>query len=259
MAPDARRRARREPAPIAREDLGPSVQLRLHGPDLEGGVSDGYIHVASPNFRIGFALRFVVVANKTQEDAVQGAHKLRVCYLLDADDAPKQKFVNPGEMVCPTLPCFDERAFEDLDEIFSVEPVRLQDKVMMGLRAEIGIEKGKPYNPDEKTLKAMRQAAIEVWYTLQNWSDNCPESELHWPDRHYMSLLITDKNRTFTWEYDDRIDCITRAAEYFWCTYVPRKLSDAPSTNYMRAVAGRTGIAYWPARPTRCSFPRTCR
>jgi len=53
--------------------------------------------------------------------------------------------------------------------------------------------------------------------------------------------LITDKNMTFTWEYDDRIDYITRAAEYFWCTYMPKKLSDSPSTNYMMAMADKDG------------------
>ena len=222
-------------------DDGKGGKYLFTPPGYEGEVPDGYIHVASPNFRIGFALRSVVVANKTQADAVDYAHKLRVYYLKDASNPPEQKFVNPDKMVYPTLPFYDERAFEDLYEIFSVEPVRPQDKVMMGLLAEIGIEKGRPYNPDEKTLKAMRQAAIDVWYTMQNWFDNYPKSELYWPDRHYISLLITDKNMTFTWEYDDRIDYITRAAEYFWCTYMPKKLSDSPSTNYMMAMADKDG------------------
>jgi hypothetical protein len=222
-------------------DDGKGGKYLFTPPGYEGDVPAGYIHVASPNFRIGFALRSVVVANKTQADAVDYAHKLRVYYLKDASNPPEQKFVNPDKMVYPTLPFYDERAFKDLYEIFSVEPVRPQDKVMMGLLAEIGIEKGKPYNPDEKTLKAMRQAAIDVWYTMQHWFDNYPKSELYWPDRHYISLLITDKNKTFTWEYDDRIDYITRAAEYFWCTYMPKKLSDSPSTNYMMAMADKDG------------------
>jgi hypothetical protein len=112
---------------------------------------------------------------------------------------------------------------------------------MMGMLASLGIEKGKPFNPDETTKRAMRQAAIDAWFYLQSWFDNFPKDKLYWPDRHYASLLMTDKNKTFTFVYDDHIDLIDRAAEYFWCTYMPKVLSDNPATQYMMAVADKDG------------------
>jgi hypothetical protein len=87
----------------------------------------------------------------------------------------------------------------------------------------------------------MRQAAIDVWFYLQQWFDNIPKDKLYWPDRHYASLLMTDTNRTFTFVYDDRIDLIGRAAEYFWCTYMPKVLSDKPATQYLMAMADKDG------------------
>lgn len=222
-------------------DKGKGGKYLFTPPGYDKPIPEGYLHVSSPNYRIGFALRSVVQKGKTNKEAVEYGHKLRMYYLKDADNPPKQKFVNPDNMVYPTLSFYDERAFEDLYEIFSVEPVRPEDKVMMGMLAQLGIEKGKPYNPDEKTLKAMRQAAVDVWYTLQDWLDNYPQYELYWSDRHYISLLMTDKNKTFTWEYDDRIDYLDRAAEYFWCTYMPKRLSDTPSTQYMMAMADKDG------------------
>lgn len=222
-------------------DDGKGGKYLFTPPGYTGQIPQGYIHVASPNYRIGFALRSVVMANKTQADAVDYAHKLRVYYLKDATNPPKQKFIAPDERVFPSLPFYDERAFDDIYKIFSVEPVRAQDKVMMWMLSQIGIEKGQPFNPDETTRKAMRQAAIDVWYAMQNWLDNYPKSELYWPDRHYISLLMTDKNKTFTWEYDNKIDYVARAAEYFWCTYMPKKLSNTPSTQYMMAMADKSG------------------
>jgi hypothetical protein len=68
-----------------------------------------------------------------------------------------------------------------------------------------------------------------------------PKDKFYWPDRHYASLLMTDTNKTFTWVYDDYIDLIGRAAEYFWCTYMPKVLSDTPATQYMMAMADRSG------------------
>ncbi|WP_223276472.1 DUF1214 domain-containing protein [Sphingomonas daechungensis] len=53
--------------------------------------------------------------------------------------------------------------------------------------------------------------------------------------------MQADDNRTFTFEYSDRIDLVRRAAQYVWCTYVPKQLSDTPATQYMMAMADRDG------------------
>jgi hypothetical protein len=46
-------------------------------------------------------------------------------------EAPQtQRFVDPIVHVYPTLPFPDERHFDDLASIVSVEPVKEQDKVM---------------------------------------------------------------------------------------------------------------------------------
>ena len=52
---------------------------------------------------------------------------------------------------------------------------------------------------------------------------------------------MTDTNKKFTFIYNDHIDLIGRAAEYFWCTYMPKELSDNPATQYLMAVADKDG------------------
>ncbi len=236
-------------------DNGKGGKYLFTPPGYDKPIPDGYIHVPSPNYRIGFALRSVVIEGKTNKDAVEYGQKLHMYYLQDVANPPKQKFVNPDNMVYPTLAFYDERTYKDLYDIFTVEPVRPEDKVMMGMLAQLGIEKGKPYDPDEKTLKAMRQAAVDVWYTLQDWLDNYPQDKLYWPDRHYISLLMTDKNKMFTWEYEDRIDYVERAVEYFWCTYMPKQLSDSPSTQYMMAMADKDGNPLLPGKTYKITIP----
>lgn len=82
---------------------------------------------------------------------------------------------------------------------------------------------------------------------MQHWYDNFPKEKRYWPDRHYASLLQSDDNKTFTFTYEDRIDLINRAAEYFWCTYMPKVLSDTPATQYLMSLAdsesGRTTLS----------------
>ncbi|WP_413991707.1 DUF1254 domain-containing protein [Labrys okinawensis] len=222
-------------------DKGEGGKMLFTPPDYDGEVPAGYVHVPSPNYRIAFAFRSIAAAGKTTADAYTYAKRLRMYYLSEAANPPRQKFVDPAEERYPTLPFYDERHFEDMHAIMSVEPVREHDKVMMGMVKSLGIEKGKPFKPDETAKRAMRQAAIDAWYYLQSWYDNFPTDKLYWPDRHYASLLQADDNRTFTFTYDDRIDLIERAAEYYWCTYMPKVLSDHPGTQYFMALADKDG------------------
>jgi hypothetical protein len=222
-------------------DKGQGGKMLFTPPDFKGTVPEGYIHVPSPNYRVAFAFRSVPAKGKTTADAYQYAKRLRMYYLSEAANPPKEKFVDPTGRRYPTLPFYDERHFEDMAAIMSVEPVREHDKVMMGMLSSLGIEKGKPFNPDATTKRAMRQAAIDAWFYLQYWFDNFPKDKLYWPDRHYASLLMADDNKTFNFTYDDRIDLINRAAEYFWCTYMPKVLSDSPATQYLMAVADKNG------------------
>jgi len=222
-------------------DKGQGAKLLFTPPNFKGEIPPGYLHVASPNYRIAFAFRSVIAPGKTIADAYAYSKKLRMYYLSEAGHPPEQRFVDPIKERYPTLPFYDERHFQDMYDVMSVEPVHEQDKVMMGMLASLGIEKGKPFAPDETAKRAMRQAAIDAWFYLQDWFDHFPKDKLYWPDRHYGSLLMTDKNREFKFSYEDRIDLIERAAEYFWCTYMPKVLSDTPATQYMMAMADKDG------------------
>jgi hypothetical protein len=222
-------------------DKGEGGKLLFTPPGYDGAIPDGYMQVASPNYRIAFAFRSVLAPGKSVADAYAYAKKLRMYYLSEPGNPPPQRFVDPINDRYPTLPFYDERFFEDLYQIVSVEPVKPQDKVLMGMLTSLGIEHGKPFVPDETTKRAMKQAALDAWSYLQQWFDNISRDRLYWPDRHYASLLMTDTNKTFTFVYDDRIDLVNRAAEYFWCTYMPKVLSDNPATQYMMAMADKNG------------------
>lgn len=229
-------------------DVGPSGIDQGRGgkylftpPDYKGNIPAGFLHVASPSNRIAFAFRSVPGAGRGAKDAAAYTKKLRMYPLSKAANPPSQRFVDPIDDRYATLPFYDERYFKDLCEIVNVEPVKPQDKVMMGMLKTLGIEKGKPYAPDEPTKRAMRQAAIDAYHYLQSYLDHFPADWLFWSDRHYASLLQSDANKTFTFVSDDRIDIIPRAVEYFWCTYMPKVLSDKPATQYLMAMADKDG------------------
>ncbi|UPG94329.1 DUF1254 domain-containing protein [Luteibacter aegosomatissinici] len=222
-------------------DKGKGGRYLFTPPGYADPIPPGYIHVPSPNFRIAFAFRSVPAPGKTTTDAYHYAQGLRMHYLAEDANPPKQRFVDPIDQRYPTLPHYDEHHFHDMYEVMSVEPVREHDKVMMGMLASLGIEKGKPFHPDQATTAILRQAAIDAWYYLQYWYDTQALKKAFWEDRHYVALLQADANKRFSFIYDDHIALIDRAAEYFWCTYMPKVLADVPATQYLMAMADKNG------------------
>jgi hypothetical protein len=177
----------------------------------------------------------------TTEDAYAYAQRLRMYYLSEADDPPTQRFFDPIDDPYPTLPFDDERYFDDVAAIVSVEPPQLQDAAMLGMLSSLGIQHGEAFAPDDALTPILRQAAIDAWFYLLDRFDHLPADWFYWPDRQYTPLMHPDKNNTFTYLYPDGLDVDARAMQYAWCTYVPKVLGDRPATFYLMAMGDTTG------------------
>ena len=176
--------------------------------------------------------------------------------LTQAANPPATRFFDPGTKRFPTLPTYDERYFKDIWEIVSAERVRPRDKVMMGMLASIGIERGKPFNPDEKTKKAMSQAIVDAYfYMLQRFSNPKPEL-LYWPDRKYVVYFAPDAERGFKYETDTSVQIDARSWQFFLGTYYPKTLSPRPATIYIGPVADSSGALFVAGKTYKITIPK---
>ena len=107
----------------------------------------------SPSHRIALAFRSIAAPGKSAADAHAYAQRLRMHYLADAASPPRQRFVDLATERYSTLPFYDERYFDDVHAIVSVEPVRPEDRLMMGMLASLGVERGKPLARDQGTRR----------------------------------------------------------------------------------------------------------
>jgi len=223
-------------------DQGKGGKILLTPPGYTEPVPEGYIEIKSPSYRVAFAFRSVPGPESSAAQAYEYTKTLKMYYLSELPNPAPTKFIDPIDMRYSTLPIYDERWFEDLYEIISVEEVRPRDKVMMGMLASLGIQKGKPYNPDARTLKAMRQAVIDAYFYMHNRLLH-PEdpSRLWWVGKHWYDVLFHDKNREFSYDYPDRIDLDNRADRYFMGTYYPKKMVDRPAVYYLYSQADKNG------------------
>jgi hypothetical protein len=223
-------------------DQGKGGKILLTPPGYDEPVSDEYIEIKSPSYRVAFAFRSVPGPNSSTAQAYEYAQTLKMYYYSELPNPKPTQFIDPSNKRLSTLPHYDERWFEELYEIVSVEEVMPRDKVMMGMLASLGIQKGKPYNPDEKTKKAMKQGVVDAYFFLQQRSLHPKDpSRIWWSDKHWYNGLYSDENLEFSYEYEDRIDLDGRAERYFSGTYYPKKIGPKPATQYLFALADENG------------------
>ena len=129
-------------------------------PGHKGDVPDGYHVVKSPTYNLWIPWRSFLVDGdpKLGIDLVKKFTKI---YLLADKDkpAPTLKYVDvsakPFSIVIPA----DYTFWGLLNQVVQEEPPELLDQVWMGFYASIGIEHGKPFEPDDRMKRILTEAA----------------------------------------------------------------------------------------------------
>ena len=129
---------------------------------------------------------------------------------------------------------------------------------MMGMLATIGIERGKPFNPQGKLKDAMERGVKDAYFYMQQLDAKLFASSLYWPDRHWSFVMVPDEKHGFEFVTDDAVQIDKRAAAWFFFTWYPKVLTDHAGTVYLAPTADQTGSRSSPARLTGCVCPRTC-
>ena len=193
-------------------DKGAGGKYLLLPPRYDKPVPQGYFPIPSSTYRVALAFRSIAAPGPTTADAYTYTQTMKIYPLSEAANPKPTKFVDPLKIPVHTLPFYDIRAFQDIYDIVSVEPVQPRDKVMMGLLATIKIEPGKPFHPEGKIKAAMERAAIDAYHYMQDLDTKLFASNLYWPDRHWSFVMVPDQNHGFSFVTNDAVQIDARAA-----------------------------------------------
>lgn len=219
-------------------DKGRGGKYLFVPPNYEEDIPTGYFVVNSQSYHISMVFRSIALNGATDEDAYNYSKKVKLYSLLD----PKPtQFIDPINKRYSTLMRYDERWFDDIYAMINRENARPRDKVMTGMLASLGIEKGKPYEPDAITRKAMKQAVEDAYYYMQNRLIKLQQEFLWWPDRQWTDTLFHDEKREFTWETDSLINLDRRADRHFYATFYPKTIAKRPPANYLQTATEGNG------------------
>lgn len=144
-------------------DNGAGGKYLILPPGHDGGVPDGFIAAAASTYKSYALLR----SNYRSADdaginaAVAHGKRVRV-YPLSCTNPPDTVFVDANDTLFDATIPYDARFFDALNAIVQSEPWLTRDKAMIDTLTSIGIQKGMPFAPNDKTRRIFNLAAQEA-------------------------------------------------------------------------------------------------
>ena len=154
-------------------DKGAGGKYLILPPGYKDKAPDGYIALQSDTFG-GYAL---IRSNlKSHGDAdvansVAYGKKVKVYPLSQAPNPPATIFTDAKDVTYDSTIRYDASFFEHLNRIVQDEPWLPRDRAMIDQLKSLGIEKGKPFNPDQETTKVLNAAANQAGVYLEGMYD----------------------------------------------------------------------------------------
>ncbi|MHC5011707.1 MAG: DUF1254 domain-containing protein [Planctomycetota bacterium] len=180
-------------------DQGKGGRYLVLPPGYAGTVPAGYFVVESRTYNVWIFMRYSIAQGV--EAAVEHVKSgLRIYPLSTRDDPPAMEFISGSGIAWNTIHANNYLFYEHLAEWIDYEHIDMLDVETRGLFASIGIEKGKPFRPDER-MKAILEDAIRianatarsiVWYPRMQGALIYPDTQSAW------TMGFVDKNVFFT-------------------------------------------------------------
>lgn len=261
-------------API--EDVGPDGadegkggKYLLLPPGYEGAKSkgeleeEGYIVRETDTYQYGFSFRPRLYNGATDADAAEYAQLIKIYYLADADNPPATVYHEASQVPYDSLPYYNETYFQDVDYFVQNNPIRTQDKVMVALLKDLGIEKGKPFEPTERQKSAMNEGLVLAYAAMQKFFVTTGKAMIPlWADadgKLRSQWLVWDfapgqAEAGFPYETENTVMVDDRAGgSYFWITYLPKYLGGG--TFYLTGLRDSDGEMYDPDATYKLNVP----
>ena len=181
-------------------DQGRGGKYLLLPPGYSAKVPDGYFAL-QPETYGGYALmRSNLKSHGPADVAKSVAYGKRVkVYPLSAAANPQETiFTDAQNVVFDSTIRYDLSFFTSLDRIVQAEPWLERDRAMIDQLKSIGIEKGKPFNPDEQTRKTLEDGVAEARALLEaRFDEGLPpyfSKDSHWT--YPVPLALIESMRT---------------------------------------------------------------
>jgi len=185
-------------------DKGKGGKYLVLPPDYKGEVPEGYFPIRSDTVTVFWLFRGLSEFQGKKLDPVAILKAMRIYRLDEEDNPPATSWINMAGMKIDLTPDLGYGFWEVLANSLQTLNVRPEDRVFVGWLATLGIEKGKPFAPDERMKKILTQSA-EMGRTMAmtaTFNSRYPEAILY-PGTQWRRVF---PGPNVNFEYPDYID-----------------------------------------------------
>jgi hypothetical protein len=176
-------------------DKGKGGKYLLLPPGYEGNIPEGYFVVKCPTYRNWVMVRGFIQDTGTGQDALEYYSKNFKIYPLKTGPREKAQYTSMTFKGGNTTHPRDVSYFDLLNQIAQYEPASAFTPYQLGLLKALGIEKGKPFNPDARMKKLLAEGVtIGDSIAKANAYANRLEGVRRYPDRKYEYLFMGGKH-----------------------------------------------------------------
>ena len=180
-------------------DKGKGGKFLVLPPGFSGTPPEGYFVCRSPTYSVMLGLRGFQADGKTDQ-AVELMKQIRIYPLDKAPSPPAMQFINGSKQDIQTVFPDDFRFFTLLAMLVEEEPLECFSSLERFQMQAIGIEKGKPFNPDDDA-KALLQEAARLGGAIaraNTYASSAP-GVFYYPDRKWQAV---PEGMTYTFTRD---------------------------------------------------------
>lgn len=218
-------------------DAGKGGRYLLLPPGYDGEVPDGYFVARSSTFHVVGGVRSIPIGG----DVSAALHLLTTVKVHPLDPTTpweEPTWIDLTGKPQDTTPITVERTldfWQVLHEYVQSEPALVESRAAYGDLAALGIEKGKPFEPDDRLQRILVAAAEEGndQMRVQSFADRRPDRVV-WPDRQWEWVTLRPENGFF--QTPSFTDTVAREVWFFQAI--------ATSPAMFRRQAG-FGSLYW--------------
>lgn len=137
-------------------DKGAGGKYLVLGPDAPDMNPEGYFVVRSPTVNIFIGQR---VLDPDRQKALAAMAAMRIYPYSQRDNPPAPPHVSPAGRKWSGEQPRGLAYWEELARVINEEPVHERDRMILGMLQPLGIEKGKPFDPDARQKRILIDAA----------------------------------------------------------------------------------------------------
>ncbi len=218
-------------------DAGKGGKYLLLPPDYKGEIPTGYHTSTSPTYRMLVGIRSLPVGGDVPS-AIERIKSVKVYPLNPPSNWVEPKWLDLTPLDQDTTPLAWEdnlQYWQELSEIINNEPLYPAYHDYYGELAALGIEKGKPFAPDERMKRILTRAAKAglAQLRVESFDDRRPDKVV-WQDRKWEWAALRFENGAF--DTPNYTDNYARDKWYF------QAIGSSPAM--FRRDAG-AGSVYW--------------